>query len=515
MSKNTTPDLILYNARVVTLNPKQPIAEFVSIKDGKILNIGSSGGLNKFRLPNIRSLNCHGHTIIPGFIDAHMHIFGYASSLVSVDCTPKSIGSISQIKIAIKKKLDKIDQWQWIRGTGYNEFYLEEGRHPNRWDLDNVAPNHPIKLNHRSGHACVLNSAALREINITKDTPDPPNGVIDRNWDTGEPTGLLFEMEGHIEQLIPKISKAEMLNGITLANKSLVSNGITSIQDATISNKLEDWSRFKNIRDDGLFFPRITMMVGASNVADFNNRKLKFGSKNGDVTLGHAKIIINQTTGASKPSIEELRQIVELANQSKFPLALHAIETISIEEAIRVINSYPNNTENFRHRVEHCFEPTSSLISTMKALGIVVVTQPSFIYYNGERYLKQIAPPKQNRLYPLKSLFRSGILVASGSDAPVAPINPIIGLYSAVTRRTETGAILGQLEALSPFEALQMHTKNGAYVGMEEKIKGSIEPGKLADLVLLDHNPTTIPIENLKEIQVLMTIIGGKIVFEK
>ena len=155
------------------------------------------------------------------------------------------------------------------------------------------------------------------------------------------------------------------------------------------------------------------------------------------------------------------------------------------------------------------------MISKIKALNIVVVTQPSFIYYNGERYLKEISPHKQTFLYPLKSLIRSGILVASGSDAPVAPINPIIGLYSAVTRRTENGATLGQSEAVSPFEALKIYTKNGAYAAMEEEIKGSIQPGKLADLVLLDDNPITLPIENLKDIQVLMTIINGEVVFEK
>ena len=155
------------------------------------------------------------------------------------------------------------------------------------------------------------------------------------------------------------------------------------------------------------------------------------------------------------------------------------------------------------------------MIAKIKASGIAVVTQPSFIYYNGDQYLKQISGSKQTSVYPLKSLIRSGILVASGSDAPVAPIDPIIGIYGAVTRRTNNGAPLGQLEALSPLEALVMHTKYGAYVAMEEEIKGSIEPGKLADLVLLGNNPTSLPIENLKEIQVLMTIIGGEIVFEK
>ncbi len=242
---------------------------------------------------------------------------------------------------------------------------------------------------------------------------------------------------------------------------------------------------------------------------------MRFGSINGDIPLGHTKIIISQTTGASQPSVEELHQIVELASQSKLPLALHAIETTSIEDAICVINNYPNNREHFVHRIEHCFEPTPRLIAKIKASGIAVVTQPSFIYYNGDQYLKQISGSKQTSVYPLKSLIRSGILVASGSDAPVAPIDPIIGIYGAVTRRTKNGAPLGQLEALSPLEALVMHTKNGAYVAMEEEIKGSIEPGKLADLVLLGNNPTSLPIENLKEIQVLMTIIGGEIVFEK
>ena len=208
-------DLILKNAKVITMDPGQPAAELVAIKGDRISLVAGNEELASVKGAGTRIIDCQGKTVVPGFDDAHCHIFSSIRKLLSIDLSPSSVGSIGDIKAAIRFRARNTPRGKWLTGTGYNEFYLAEKRHPKRGDIDEVAPNHPVVLAHRSLHACVLNSLALSLAGITRETPEPPGGRIDRDLNTGEPSGLLFEMLGYIRRkVLTPLSEKEMGKGM-------------------------------------------------------------------------------------------------------------------------------------------------------------------------------------------------------------------------------------------------------------------------------------------------------------
>ena len=217
-------DLILFNANVITMNPSFPKAEFIAIQDGKIQNVAGGGDFKDLRNSKTKAIDCHSKTVLPGFIDAHVHFHGFSERLTIIDLSPRNnVHSISDIRDKIGQISKALPSGTWIRGAGYDEFYLAEKRHPTRSDLDIATSTHPIKLTHRSGRAHVLNSMALRLLNLSKDTADPTDALIDRDIQTGEPTGLLYGMGDTLAKLILPIDHDQMEQGVKLANKQLSS----------------------------------------------------------------------------------------------------------------------------------------------------------------------------------------------------------------------------------------------------------------------------------------------------
>ena len=246
-------DLILFNANVITMDPLYPKAEGVLIKNGKILSASTNDALKKWDRIKATAIDCKGKTVLPGFIDAHCHLHALAESYVTLNLEPHhNVRSISDIQTKIKDFSQKLPSGTWIRGRGYNEFYLAEKRHPNRWDLDQVTSVHPIKLTHRTGHAHVLNSLALKMVGISNETPDPPDGLIDRDIKTGEPTGLLYRMGDFLSRKIPPLENDQLDQGMKIANDELLSKGITSIQDASSHNGIEQWKMFRPLEGYGI-----------------------------------------------------------------------------------------------------------------------------------------------------------------------------------------------------------------------------------------------------------------------
>ena len=246
MDDPTVPDLILSNANIITLDPAHPQAEVVVIHSGKVLSIGQNWELEKSRCGNSKIIDCRGKTIVPGFIDAHIHLSSFAESLVTVNVGPQdNVRSISDIQSKIRHVSQKLPSGSWIRCGGYNEFYLKEKRHPTRWDLDLATSIHPIKLTHRTGHAHALNSLALRLTGISRETSDRDGGLIERDISTGEPTGLLYGMGDFLSKAISPLDSHQLEHGIKLANRELLSWGITSIQDASSRNDIERWKLFE------------------------------------------------------------------------------------------------------------------------------------------------------------------------------------------------------------------------------------------------------------------------------
>jgi hypothetical protein len=240
------------------MDPAFPHAQLVAIQDGKISAVPSNESIIDLKKRNAKLIDCKGRTILPGFIDAHFHLFGFAESLVTLNLEPRNgIQSISDIRKKIREQSQQVPLGTWIRGRGYNEFYLTEKRHPNRWDLDSVTIVHPIKLTHRSGRAYVLNSLALKLVGISKETGDPPEGLIDRDIETGEPTGLLYGMGDYLGRAIPLLETDHLELGIKLANRELCALGITSIHDVSPRNNLERWKLIQQWKKDGLLKTRV------------------------------------------------------------------------------------------------------------------------------------------------------------------------------------------------------------------------------------------------------------------
>ena len=512
-------DLILKNANVITVDPGQPAAELVAIRGDRILLVGGNESLESVRGAKTKILDCRAKTVVPGFNDAHCHIFSFLRKLLSVDLSPPSVSSISDIKAAISHQAGNTPAGQWISGTDYNDFYLAEKCHPTRWDIDEVAPHHPVVLSHRSLHACVLNSLALSLAGITGETEEPPGGLIARDLDSGEPTGLLFssEMLGHIrEKVMPPISEAGLTDGVTLANRHYLSQGITSLQDATVVNNFGRWQKFRRFKDAGQLKSRVCMMTGMEALSQFQEAGLAFGSGDSQLRLGGAKVVLNEASGQLHPPQPELNQQVLNAHRAGFQLAIHAVQPSTVEAAITALeyahSQFPQAGR--RHRIEHCSECPPRLLERLTKLQAVVVTQPPFLYYSGERYLARIPPDRLQWLYRIRSPLNSGLVVAGSSDSPIVPDNPLVGIYAAVTRQAESGQPLLPEECISASQALAMYTINGAHASFEEDIKGSITRGKLADMVLLSDDPTRVPPEQIKDIKVEMTVIGGEVVWE-
>ena len=508
-------DLILKNANVITMDPRQPKAELVAIKDDKILLVAGNKELESVRGTETKVIDCQGKTLIPGFNDAHCHVISFIRKLISLDLSPSSIGSINDIKTNIHNRAENIPPGEWITGTDYNDFYLAEKRHPNRWDIDEVAPYHPVVLSHRSLHACVLNSRALSLAGITRETPEPPGGLIDRDHSTGEPTGLIFNMLSYIrKRVLPPLSEEELTRGMNLANQHYLSYGITSLQEATASNNLERWQIYQRFK--GKLKSRLYMMFGFETLNQFQEAGLVFKSGDSQLRLGGIKIMLNETMGQLYPSPTELKQQVFTAHQAGFQLAIHAIEESAVEAAIAALEYAQHQLPQAgrRHRIEHCAECPPQLLKRLTNLQAVIVTQPPFLYYSGERYLAQVPENQLSWLYRMKSPLSSGLMVAGSSDSPVVPNNPLVGIYTAVTRKAESGQYLLPQECISAKEALAMYTTNAAYASFEEDIKGSITPGKLADIVVLGNDPLESPPEQLKDIRVEMSIIGGKLAWQ-
>lgn len=504
-------DLVLYNASVITLSREQPRAQAVAVKDGLIAAVGSDDDAAAWSAA--RRIDCEGKTLIPGFHDAHCHLFALASSLLAVDCS--AARSIADIQARIRDRAHLLPQGDWIKATGYHEFDLAEKRHPDRHDLDAAAPHHPVRLVHRTGHALVLNSLALGLAGIARETADPPGGIIERQVtgseaDIGQPTGLLFEMAHYVEQAVPPPSSSEIQEGMRLARRRLLAAGVTSLQDATASNGLAQWQLLSRLKEAGELPCRVTMMLGHQALSDFPV------PRTGDLwlRLGAVKIVLDETTGSLYPPPAELERQVLQAHHAGFQVAIHAIEESSVEAATSALEMARKERAgpDLRHRVEHCSICPPPLLERLARAGALVVTQPAFIYYNGERYAAQVPASQWPWLYRVRSFLEHGLRPAASSDAPVVPLEPLVGIHAAVTRRAATGQALGPQEAVSPLQALAMYTSAAAYSCFQEGEEGSIEVGKLADLVLLDADPTAAPVDAIKEIKVEMTVLGGQVV---
>ena len=516
-SSESRPDTVFHNANVVTFDGRNPSAAVVAVRDGRVAWTGPAESLGRVTGPGIETIDCRGGTLVPGFVDAHCHLLAYASSLTAVDCRPSAVSTITDIQQALRRRAETTAPGEWIRAFGYDELELAERRHPTRRDLDEATPRNPVRLSHGSGHAVVLNSLGLEAVGISTSTAEPPGGVIERNAETGEPSGVLLEMDGYLDGRMPRHAEDELLRAVGIAGERLLSRGVTSIHDATAANSLDRWKLFARIRERGIFGPRVTMMPGSDRLSEFTGRGMGFAHGDDLLNLGAAKIMLTATAGGLHPEVDALRAMVLGAQTAAFPVAIHAVEpeaVVAAAGAIAEARARAGPGTALRHRVEHCSECPTEAIEALVAAGAVVVTQPGFVYHRGRRYLAAAPPEKRQWLYPVRSLRDAGIRVGFGSDAPVTEPDPLLAIWAAMKRRTRGGEVVGGEQAVSVEEALRMSSAGAAFASSQDVDKGSIEAGKLADFALLDRNPLQVGPDEVRDIRVMMTVVGGRVVWE-
>jgi predicted amidohydrolase YtcJ len=510
-------DLILENAEIITCDPGCPRAEAMAIKHNRITAIGSREAVGGMKSSRTRTLDCQGKTLIPGFQDAHCHFYSSLRKLFSLDFSPEAVKSIRDIQTVLKNKARYIPAGTWLSGTDYNEFYLAEKRHPTRRDLDEAAPDHPVILTHRSLHACVLNSTALKKVGLHFESEEPPGGIIDRELESGEPNGILYEMLSWVQARIKSpLSGEELRWGIQQLNRRFLEWGITSFTDATVTNDLKQLADFERLSEENQISSRMHIMLGAEGLPADQRQEVRQRPHHNKVRTGALKIVISAATGQIRPAQEELNRLVLEVNRAGFQAAIHAVETPSIAAAVTALEYAQGQLpeRDFRNRIEHCSECSPDLAVRLARLKAVVVTQPPFLYFQGERYRIEVPPEIQPALYAFKMWKEAGLKVAGSSDSPVVKENPIFGLYAAITRRTRSGQALLPEQRLSAAEALEMYTRQAAYANFEEEESGSLGPGKLADYLVLSGNPLTCPPQEILNLRVEKTFIGGHLVWD-
>lgn len=498
-------ETLFYNARVITMDPPARGAEALAVRDGRIVAVGDAAEAMRAVSADAQRVDCEGGTLLPAFIDAHCHLLAYAASLRSVDCT--TARSIADIQAALRRAAAQRLVGEWLRAFGYEETSLAEGRHPTRQDLDAAAPQHPVRLIHRSGHASVLNSAALEQAGIGIASEEPPGGHIERDVASGEPAGLLIGMERLIERAAPALPYEELSAGAREAAGRMLRAGIACVQDATHTNGRAEWELFERLIEDGSLPLTVVLMEGFEHLGELPERGV-----GGRLRRGPIKIMLHELGDGVSLEGPELARMVREAHQAGRQVAIHAVGEHAVRTAVEAIEAAASGgpREDHRHRIEHCGLLPESAAGRMARLGIVVVSQPAFVSERGDRYLALVPEEQRRALYAFRTLRDAGVALAAGSDAPVTAPEPLVSVAAAVDRRTAGGGVVGPEQAMEAGEALRWWTAGAARAAFLEEERGALRPGLRADLALLRFDPTMCSLDKLRSGRAAAVWVEGR-----
>ena len=529
--KNRKADLILTNGVFFTGNTFKPVAEMVAIHGNRILAVGKNGEADQYRNPTTRMLDLKGKFGCSGFNDAHAHLLSGGQSLEELDLT--GVRSILEMQKKILEHAWKQTWGSWIIGRGWDQNLFPNGEWPSKKNLDEIAPDFPMVLTRVCGHVVLVNDKVLKIAGITNKTPDPIAGEIGRDPSTGEPNGILKEEAIKlVSQYLSNPSEQQVAQAVENALEETRRYGVTSVQDYSDAETL---SAYKKLFGDGRLTCRITLWAPldgdfgkALNLREqFRNPMLRFGLLKGflDGSMGSRTAVFftpysddSTTCGISQMTQEKLNDLVLFADKNKFQIALHAIG----DKAVRMgLDAYEkaqkaNGARFARHRIEHAQALSNEDLPRFKSLDVVASMQPAHCIFDMAWAEARLGPVRCKTAYAWKSLLDHGVHLAFGSDWPVAPINPMLGIYAAVSRRDTLGFPEGgwyPRQKLTIEQALAAYTIGSAYAEWMENEKGSLEQGKLADIVILDHNLFKVSPNEILHTKVVYTIVDGKIVY--
>jgi predicted amidohydrolase YtcJ len=523
------PDLILVNGRVLTMDAGTPRAEAFAVKYGRFFAVGSNADIRNLATRTTPVIDAAGMTVVPGFIDTHCHPRG-VNELYEVNANLRSVKDIQQALLA---KVESTPRGYWINGYMFDDTKLSDGT-LTRQHLDAVSTEHPIGVHHRGGHTSWYNSKALELAGVTKDTPDPDHGRFFR--ENGELTGRVAELArgvvnrvGQRERFTPEQQRERSRLGMQHMSKLFAAAGLTSVHDAgTEENSIR---AYEDARAAGELRHRAYMMMRgpyarlreAGVYTGFGDEWIRVGG----VKRGADGSASERTMRMSTPYVgtqdygiltmtqKEIDDLVEEAHRSSWQVGIHANGDVPIDMVLkayeRVLKQWPHPDR--RHRIEHCTLVNPDLVRRIKATGTIPTPFWTYVYYHGEKW-SQYGEEKTRSMFAHRTFLDAGIPVPGASDYGPGPFEPLMAIQSMVTRTDYRGRVWGANQKVTVDEALRIATVNGAYASYEEKLKGTISEGKLADFVVLAKDPHDVPPETIKDIRIARTVAGGRTTFE-
>ena len=524
------PEIILYNGNIVTMGTS-PRAQAVAIIDGRFFAVGDDKEILTLATGRTKKIDLGGKTVLPGFIDAHSHpgSSGF-QHLREVDC---DLRSIKDIQDAIRKRAAQTPKGNWVLGFKYDDTKTNEGRLINIADLDLAAPEHPVRIQHRGGHTIYVNSLAMKLAGVTEGTPDPQGGMFDRDPSTKKMNGRIKESAGNaFDKVIPTTyTRDDLREGVKLISKMMSRTGITSVHDAYGSP--EYFRAYQDAYEAGDLSLRVYCLIGYTHIDKMLQAGIRTGVGNEWVRIGAMKLtcdgsISERTARLSQPYIgrpndygilvmteDQLYGYAKKAHDADWQIGVHANGDVGIDTTLRVYERLQKERprRDPRFRIEHCTLINDSLIQRMKALGVIPTPFSTYVYYHGEK-MREYGAERLKNMFALRSFLDAGIRPTQASDYPPGPFEPMMALQSSVTRTDMKGTVWGANQKVTVEEAIRIGTINGAYASYEENLKGSIEEGKLADLVVLGRDPFKEDPSTLVTIPIERTMAGGKWVYE-
>jgi predicted amidohydrolase YtcJ len=524
-------DLIVVNARVLTSDPALPKAQAFAVRDGKFLAVGSSADIRNLAGPNTRVINASGMTVTPGFIDAHCHPSG-VGELYSANANVRSKAALLE---NLKKRAAVTAPGFWVEGFMFDDTKLSDATPLVRQDLDSVSTQHPIIVAHRGGHTAWYNTLALTLAGITRDTPDPEHGRYFRDA-SGELTGRAAEnaleiigKAGKYEVFTPEAERERARLGMKHISKLLTAAGLTSVCD--VQADAEHIRAFEDARAGGDLRHRAYTMVRRDVYPKMRDAGLYTGLGDDWIRIGGVKFVADgsaseRTMRMSTPYVgttdygilnmtqQEIHDQVEDAHRHSWQVGIHANGDVAIDMVLqayeRVLAKWPHPDR--RHRIEHCTLVTPDLVRRIKATGSIPTPFWTYVYFHGEKW-SNYGDEKLSRMFAHRSFLDAGITVPGASDYNPGPFEPLMAIQSMVTRKDYRGREWGPNQKVTVDEALRIATINGAYSSYEEKVKGSVTAGKLADFVMLEKDPHEVDPNAIKDIRIVETVVGGKTMY--
>ena len=534
-------DIVFKNGNVYTANDKSAKAQAIAVKGDKIVFVGTNEAAQKFVGTNTRVIDLKGNTVLPGFTDAHQHLSGVGQREMTLNL--EGTTSLQDLLAKVKARVDQAQPGQWITGRGWIETHWEPPVFPTRWDLDTVSPNNPVILGRADGHGAVANSAALKLGGVDKSTPNPFGGEISKDKNSGEPNGMLLDSaQGLVRRRVPPTTRADEERAVELGVKRDIELGWTQIQDA--GGSFADVDIFKKLYAAGTIKLRIYKAVygPGPNASRLMNEGPTIGAFGNRLTVRTIKVVSDgalgsrgaallgpysdapATSGFLTVKVEELRPMLVEALRKGIQVETHAIGDKAnrfildeYETALKAVPASERKVAEPRWRVEHAQIVNPADIPRFAKLGIIPSMQPSHAI--GDLFFapSRLGIERLAGAYAWESFIKSGVVVPGGSDAPVERGEPMIEFYAAVARKDQKG-FSGEgwhpEEAVTREQALKMFTIWPAYAAFEEKLRGTIEVGKLADLTILSADIMKIPAPEILKTRNLMTVINGEVVYE-